>query len=156
MKTKSHSSLLAMFTLMFGMLLSLPLLAERPYAEQSPWATPEQVTEGEDSRPAAADEAPAAEAETISESATQISGDVLNMPTTEPAPAAAPTVEATAQTVRTLDFPRRGMTQDKVQNELGRPAEIVPAVGTPPITRWVYDDRVVYFEYASVIHVVAK
>ncbi len=58
--------------------------------------------------------------------------------------------------VHIIDFPRRGMTSDKVQNELGRPSEIIPAVGEPPISRWVYDDRTVYFEYSSVIHVVAK
>ena len=58
--------------------------------------------------------------------------------------------------VRVLDFPRRGMSTDKVENELGRPAEIIPSVGQPPISRWVYDDRTVYFEYSSVIHVVAK
>jgi len=58
--------------------------------------------------------------------------------------------------VRVLDFPRRGMTTDKVENELGRPSEIIPSVGQPPISRWVYDDRTVYFEYTSVIHVVAK
>jgi len=55
-----------------------------------------------------------------------------------------------------LDFPRRGMSSDKVKNELGQPAETVPAVGTPPISRWIYDDRVVFFEGTSVIHVVAK
>ncbi|RDH81457.1 MAG: hypothetical protein DIZ80_15355 [endosymbiont of Galathealinum brachiosum] len=58
--------------------------------------------------------------------------------------------------VRLLDFPRRGMTTDKVENELGRPSEIIPSIGQPPISRWVYDDRTVYFEYSSVIHVVAK
>ena len=58
--------------------------------------------------------------------------------------------------VRLLDFPIRGMTTDKVENELGRPSEIIPPIGQPPISRWVYDDRTVYFEYSSVIHVVAK
>jgi len=72
-------------------------------------------------------------------------GDVLNVNETSQAVA-----------VRLLDFPRRGMTTDKVENELGRPAEIIPSVGQPPISRWVYDDRTVYFEYSSVIHVVAK
>ena len=57
--------------------------------------------------------------------------------------------------VTLLDFPRRGMSMDKVQNELGRPIQITPAVGTPPITTWVYDDRNVYFEYSKVVHVVA-
>jgi len=58
--------------------------------------------------------------------------------------------------VRLLDFPRRGMTTDKVENELGRPGEIIPPVGQPPISRWIYDDRTVYFEYSTVLHVVAK
>ncbi len=74
---------------------------------------------------------------------TQQKGDVMQMPT------------ASATPVRLLDFPRRGMSTDKVQNELGRPSEIIPAVGEPPISRWVYDDRIVYFERSSVIHVVA-
>ena len=78
---------------------------------------------------------------------TQVSGDSLALPEAGPAMAVA---------VRTLDFPTRGMSQDKVQNELGRPGEIIPAVGEPPISRWVYDDRVVYFERSAVIHVVAK
>lgn len=78
---------------------------------------------------------------------TQYSGDVLQMDQATGTQAAP---------IHQLDFPRRGMTQDKVQNELGRPIEIVPAIGQPPITRWVYDDRVVYFEYSSVVHVVAK
>ena len=55
-----------------------------------------------------------------------------------------------------LDFPRRGMSTDKVKNELGQPVETIPAVGTPPISRWIYNDRVVFFEGSSVIHVVAK
>lgn len=58
--------------------------------------------------------------------------------------------------MRKLDFPRRGMTEDKVKNELGRPTEIKSAIGQPPISQWVYDDRIVYFEYAKVLHVVAK
>ena len=69
------------------------------------------------------------------------SGDILSTP---------------ASGLHLLDFPRRGMSTDKVQNELGRPADIIPAVGTPPITRWIYNDRVVFFEGSSVIHVVAK
>ena len=58
--------------------------------------------------------------------------------------------------VQILNFPRRGMSTSKVENELGRPNEIIPAVGTPPISRWIYDDRTIYFERSSVIHVVAK
>jgi hypothetical protein len=58
--------------------------------------------------------------------------------------------------INPLDFPRRGMSMDKVQNELGRPVEISPSVGEPPITSWTYADRVVFFEYSKVIHVVEK
>ena len=58
--------------------------------------------------------------------------------------------------IHPLDFPRRGMSMDKVKNELGHPVDISPAVGEPPITRWTYPDRVVFFEYSKVIHAVAK
>lgn len=58
--------------------------------------------------------------------------------------------------VKILDFPTRGMTMDKVINEMGQPLNKFPAVGKPPITRWDYPDRTVFFEYSSVIHVVAK
>jgi hypothetical protein len=57
-------------------------------------------------------------------------------------------------TINTLDFPRRGMSMDKVKNELGEPLTISDAVGDPPITTWGYADRIVYFEYSKVIHVV--
>jgi len=82
---------------------------------------------------------PAQKVETIQQ------GDVLHMDES-----------AEVVPVRLLDFPRRGMTTDKVENELGRPGEIIPPIGQPPITRWIYDDRTVYFEYSTVLHVVAK
>lgn len=74
---------------------------------------------------------------------TQVTGDVVEIQEGETLP------------VRVLDFPRRGMTMDKVRNELGEPLEISATIGTPPITIWTYSDRVVYFEYSSVVHVVA-
>ena len=86
--------------------------------------------------------APVAEPETPVET-TVTTGDALEVQPGETLP------------VRMLDFPRRGMSMDKVQNELGRPVQIIPAVGEPPITTWVYDDRNVYFENSTVIHVVA-
>ena len=55
-----------------------------------------------------------------------------------------------------LDFPRRGMNMSKVINELGEPSNRHPAIGKPPITRWDYPDRAVFFEYSHVIHVVAR
>ena len=58
--------------------------------------------------------------------------------------------------INPLDFPRRGMTMDRVQNQLGRPVDISPTVGEPPITSWTYADRVVFFEHSRVIHVVER
>jgi hypothetical protein len=54
-----------------------------------------------------------------------------------------------------LNFPRRGMSMDQVKGKLGQPVKVDPAVGKPPITRWIYNDRTVYFERSTVIHVVA-
>ena len=156
MNTKTIFNPVSLSLILLGALISTTSLAERPYESSSPWASQvEDNTGGTDPRPAAVEEpAPEPEPEVITE--TESSGDVLSMPAAEPSEPAPQTTEAVAQTVRTVDFPRRGMSQDKVQNELGRPIEIVPAVGTPPISRWVYDDRIIYFEYSSVIHVVAK
>jgi len=83
---------------------------------------------------------PAASQTSVSQ---QISGDVLEIQQGE-------TIE-----VKLLDFPRRGMTMKKVLNELGKPNSMSDAVGKPPITNWVYNDRTVTFEYSTVIHVVA-
>lgn len=58
--------------------------------------------------------------------------------------------------IKLLDFPRRGMSMDRVQFTYGQPIAISESVGKPPITRWTYDDRVIYFEYTTVIHVVAR
>jgi hypothetical protein len=91
----------------------------------------------------------------------------------EVAPAEAPTEKPMTTTVETrtgdavdikpgetlsidhLGFPRRGMSMDQVKDKLGQPVKVDPAVGKPPITRWIYNDRTVYFERSTVIHVVA-
>jgi hypothetical protein len=52
--------------------------------------------------------------------------------------------------------PSRGMTQASVESKYGSPASVNAAVGEPPISRWVYADFVVFFEYDRVIHTVAK
>jgi len=52
--------------------------------------------------------------------------------------------------------PTRGMTQQRVESKFGSPVSVVSPVGDPPITRWVYADFVVFFEYDRVIHAVAK
>jgi outer membrane protein assembly factor BamE (lipoprotein component of BamABCDE complex) len=52
--------------------------------------------------------------------------------------------------------PTRGMTMDQVSSKFGAPAAKVPAVGTPPISRWEYPGFVVYFESDHVIHSVVS
>ena len=52
--------------------------------------------------------------------------------------------------------PNRGMKMEAVEAAWGAPESKRPAVGDPPITRWEYPGFVVYFEYAHVIHAVAK
>jgi len=52
--------------------------------------------------------------------------------------------------------PSRGMTQSSVESRYGSPISVVAPVGDPPITRWVYADFVVFFEYDRVIHAVVK
>src|SRR5208282_1868726 len=48
--------------------------------------------------------------------------------------------------------PSRGMTMDEVAAKFGAPVTKVPAVGTPPISRWEYQGFIVYFEAEHVIH----
>ncbi|GAB4176086.1 MAG: hypothetical protein Kow0020_11910 [Wenzhouxiangellaceae bacterium] len=50
------------------------------------------------------------------------------------------------------DLPRNGMTLDEVLQRYGEPERRVAPVGDPPITRWVYPDFTVYFEYDLVIN----
>lgn len=52
--------------------------------------------------------------------------------------------------------PARGMSQSGVQSKFGSPVNTRAAVGDPPITRWEYQDFIVYFEYDKVIHSVNK
>ncbi len=51
----------------------------------------------------------------------------------------------------TIATPKRGMTMDEVAKRFGAPAEKLPAVGKPPITRWKYPGFTVYFESKYVI-----
>ncbi len=52
--------------------------------------------------------------------------------------------------------PTRGMSQAKVESKYGSPVSVQAPVGDPPITRWEYQDFIVYFEYDKVIHAVVK
>jgi hypothetical protein len=76
-------------------------------------------------------------------------GDVVQLPAKEMQP-------GETLKIQLLDFPRRGMSMDKVQFSYGQPIAISETVGKPPITHWIYSDRVVYFEHSTVIHVVAR
>jgi hypothetical protein len=50
--------------------------------------------------------------------------------------------------------PARGQTMAQVERQFGAPTERFAPVGQPPITRWVYADKIVYFEYDHVVHAV--
>ncbi len=52
--------------------------------------------------------------------------------------------------------PTRGMTQSRVESTYGAPVTKMTPVGEPPITRWEYQNMIVYFEYDRVIHAVLK
>jgi|GEM_PF-3096442 len=146
-----NTSITALFliTLMTGS----TALAVRPAAFENNSASSEPPPLDEPSRPADL-EAPAPMAEpsamatpadttpaTTIQTQTQTQGDVLQTPTAK---------------VSHLDYPRRGMSKEQVEAKLGKPEEIEAAVGKPPISRWIYADRIVYFEYSSVIHAVAR
>lgn len=51
-----------------------------------------------------------------------------------------------------LEMPIRGMTKEAVRLQYGEPNQMIPAVGKPPISRWVYGRYSVYFEGDYVIH----
>ena len=52
--------------------------------------------------------------------------------------------------------PTRGMSETSVEAKFGSPKSKQAAVGEPPISRWEYENFVVYFEYDKVIHAVVK
>ncbi len=52
--------------------------------------------------------------------------------------------------------PALGMSMDVVKAQFGSPVTQSPARGKPPITRWEYNQFVVYFESEIVIHSVTK
>jgi hypothetical protein len=103
----------------------------------------------EPSEEAVPDDAPSAVELMMKQQQHQQTGDVLRMPPKEIQP-------GEVLEVKTVDTPRRGASMDKVKKLLGEPLSISGAVGDPPITTWVYADRIIYFEYSSVIHVVAR
>ena len=79
--------------------------------------------------------------------------DAVSEPAAEATPAAVP---APAMSGGAPQVPVRGMDMANVEHIFGAPLEKQEAVGKPPITRWVYADYVVYFEYNKVLHTVLK
>ncbi len=126
------------------LLISAQAFADRPAMEDSPppMAKPAMpvTTQVVEPAPSAVELSIQQEQASMTQ---QVTGDALEIQPGETLPVSA------------LDFPRRGMTMEKVKNELGEPLEISDTIGKPPITTWTYNDRVVYFEYSSVVHVVA-
>ncbi|NVJ62094.1 MAG: hypothetical protein HWE27_17015 [Gammaproteobacteria bacterium] len=51
-----------------------------------------------------------------------------------------------------ITTPRHGQNMEAVRQQFGQPSQQLPAVGEPPITRWVYNGFTVYFEHDIVIH----
>ncbi|MCO6411169.1 MAG: hypothetical protein J5I92_00335 [Thiogranum sp.] len=61
-------------------------------------------------------------------------------------------VVESVQSAPSIARPAHGMTMDQVEQRFGAPSERLGPVGEPPISHWVYDDFVVYFENRHVIH----
>ncbi|HVK99231.1 MAG TPA: hypothetical protein VM553_05430 [Dongiaceae bacterium] len=61
-------------------------------------------------------------------------------------------VPAGQQGDSSVDRPRTGLSMDQVSARFGNPDQQLPAIGNPPITRWVYASYTVYFESNHVIH----
>jgi hypothetical protein len=49
------------------------------------------------------------------------------------------------------DLPPQGMSMAKVLKHYGAPVKKSGPVGKPPITRWIYPDHTVVFEYKHVV-----
>jgi len=137
-------------------LISFQAAANRPAEEDLPANTdssteatsnipvPEQVEQGTSDSTTTAD-TQNTEADESTAADMMQNGDVIQRQETPARPQ-----------ITIIDFPSRGMNMSKVLNELGEPTIRHPAIGKPPITRWVYPDRTVFFEYSHVIHVVVK
>ncbi len=63
-------------------------------------------------------------------------------------------LDAIAERAASLPHPGRGQTMEQVYDKFGPARQELPAVGEPPITRWVYEKFTVYFEHDRVIKTV--
>jgi len=81
--------------------------------------------------------------------------EVLKMPaqgTPATSPATSPTTSPATTHGFQVEMPVKGMTMGEVLKKFGAPQKKLAPVGDPPITRWIYSDYIVYFEYKYVIH----
>lgn len=77
---------------------------------------------------------------------------VTAMPMAVSAQTATAEKSAATPTLTEQDVPHNGDKMAQVRARFGEPVTIDPAVGDPPITRWIYTDFTVYFEYEIVLH----
>ncbi len=80
--------------------------------------------------------------------------EVLNVPGGTPDPAAGSGAPYAAPPADRSHLPKRGSSMDSVRARYGDPVSIHGPIGDPPITRWVYNDFSVFFEYRHVINAV--
>jgi len=143
----------SLFAVVLLSLSSANAYANRPAMEDAAMAPAAEQSTELDEAEAITPEVPSAVEIMMQQQSTQQTtrqtGTIVQLPAKEIQP---------GETIRIklLDYPRRGMNMDKVQNEFGQPIATSGPVGEPPITHWTYSDRVVYFEYSTVLHVVAR
>lgn len=63
-------------------------------------------------------------------------------------------LDAITEVPANAPHPKRGQSMEQIYNEYGQAQKEIPAVGKPPITRWVYETFTVYFEHDRVIETV--
>lgn len=152
-KTARNTSGASLFIAVFLTVFSSNSFANRPAMDEPGDMTAETQAQTEQAtvtnRPEAEEGPSAVEVMMQQQAQPQQTGDTLQLPAKE---------MQTGETLRIqlLDNPRRGMSMDRVQQEFGQPVATSESVGKPPITHWTYTDRVVYFEYSTVLHVVAR
>lgn len=72
-----------------------------------------------------------------------------------PAAIAIDTAASEENTLTVGSMPARGMTMPQVEQYFGAPQQKIDAIGRPPISRWLYEGFVVFFEGHYVIHALA-
>jgi len=140
------------------LLASQNVFANRPAMQDSGAAsshaqamtnTEQDANEGRPTMPSNEVQAPSSVELMMQNQSQHTTGNVLQLPASE--------IQAgETLKIKLLDYPRRGMSMSKVQHEYGEPNNISDSVGKPPITSWTYSDRIVYFEFTTVLHVVAR